>query len=530
MKSTDVESYLDRLAASDVFAPHFRTYGVRYRWYVLSTITLASITVMLSSTIINIAIPNIMGAFGIGQERAQLLATMSYAVGTVSMLCGDWLVMVIGIRWTVALAVGLFMLGSFVAGIANSFEVLMAARIVQSVPQGIILPLSVTVIFQLFPTGQQGVPIGISTAAAMIGPTFAPTIGGLIIDALNWRYCFLMGIPLAVVALLAAIAILPKRGDETPPRMDWVGLSLVTAAVMLLLMALTDGERDGWNSNITIARFGLVALLITGLAVWSRRQRDPIIDFGLLFSQRRFATFCLVGFAFGGGMFASIYLLPLFLRLAQHLTPTDTGLLLMPGGFAMALSFPLGGRLSEKVDLRALITVGSLVSAVSFWLLTSVDGNTGFLTIIYISCLTRIGTGIVMPALQIGAIGGLPPAQIGKANGTFAFFRHLGGSFGVNLSSLALEHRTSLHRDAYINTQNYANADSMNVFDHLQGLAAHLGLSRPDSWQAALTYMQQIINAESLVRGFQDTHLLLGLAFLVIVPTVWTLKRVATAD
>ena len=524
MRSTDVEAYIDKVNASPEMSTFFRRYGINYRWYAMLAVISGNISAVLASTIINVAVPDIMGAFGIGQDQAQWLATANLAAATVAMLCSAWTVGRIGLRGTLLLGMSMFLLGSIIGGLATNLEIMIVSRILQGIPAGLLMPLAMTVIFQVFPHGKQGVAMGISSIGIILAPAIGPAIGGMAVDALNWRYVFYLGIPISTVSLLLASVFLPGKAAGEPKPFDVIGLVLLSIALVSLLVGLSNGEKEGWSSNLILSYFTVFIVFGTGFIQWERKHLHPLLDIEL-FGQRNFAIMCIVAFVFGAGLYASTYLIPLFLQLAQRMSPTESGFLLMPAGFIMVLAFPLSGRLSDRYDRRLLISAGILFFALAFWLMAGADAGTSFWTFAYWVILSRIGIGLVMPALQMGALAGVEVARINSASGSFSFVRQLGGAFGVNLSSILLERRTNMHRESFIDTQTYANGDTMELLQGLTAMTRQLGFAGTDSWNAARAFLLKMINEQALVAGFKDSFLLLTLVFLAALIPTWLLRR-----
>jgi DHA2 family multidrug resistance protein len=313
---------------------------------------------------------------------------------------------------------------------------------------------------------------------------------------------------------------LPGRSQQRAAPFDWTGLALLSVAITTLLTALSHGEREGWDSDYILACFAC-AVFTSGAFIRSQlRAAHPLLDL-TLFARRNFLVMSLNGFVFGAGLFGSTYLLPLFLQLVQHLTATASGALMIPAGAVMVLIFPFAGRLADRADHRLLVGAGVLFFASSFWLLSRADANTGFWTLAWWIILSRVGIGLVMPALQMGALTGVEPARLTQASGSFSFMRQMGGAFGVNLMSVVLERRTSMHADYLASTQTFGNGDTLAVLRDLQGLAGAIGYSGVDQWNTALAFLQRMVEQQALAAGFRDGFQIVALAFLAaLLPTM----------
>ena len=524
MSTIDLEAYLSTLTAGEEFKALFRRYGHRYRWYAVFAIISGNIAAVLASTIINVAIPSIMGAFGIGQEEAQWLSTANLAASTIAMLGGSWSVQAIGLRGTVFWMMVLFLAGSVLGGIAANPEVMIVARILQGIPAGLLMPLSITIIFQVFPPGKQGLAMGISAIGIVLAPAIGPALGGLAVDMFSWRYVFFFGIPFSLFTMLMAVFFLPDRSARgSLPAFDALGLGLLVVAVTTLLIALSNGEREGWSSNYVLTLLLVFGLSASLFVLRELRCPHPLLDL-TLFVRRQFLVISTIGFLFGAGLYASTYLVPLFLQLVQHMSPTESGALLMPAGFMMVLIFPLSGRLADSVDLRLIMTAGVVFFALSFTLMADAGAGTDFWTFASWVMLSRVGIGLVMPALQMGALQQIEAVKLTQASGAFSFIRQMGGVFGVNLSSVILDHRTSFHFQSLADTQRYDNGLTTSSLVLLEGYAKALGHVGVESWSMALAQLGMLVHAEALIVGFRDSFLLLASVFVLALFPVWLLR------
>ncbi|HLT02511.1 MAG TPA: DHA2 family efflux MFS transporter permease subunit, partial [Geminicoccaceae bacterium] len=356
----------------------FARYGPAYRWLATVTALIAAIAVILSATIVNVAIPDVMGAFGISQVEAQWLSTGFLAAMTATMLLTDWAERAFGQRGSILAALALFTLGSVLGGIAPDENVLIVARVLQGAAAGIVQPLAMVIVFQVFPPDRRGSAMGIFGIGVVLAPALGPWVGGLLMDNFSWHYVFYLGVPFAALGMLLASLFLPTRRAAGPrPGFDWLGFGLLCLFLTTLLGALSNGQRWGWRSDPILLQFAIAALAAAGFLFWENRTTRPMLDLGL-FARLPFASASIVSFIMGAGLFGSTYLLPLFVQTIQGMTPTQAGLLLMPPGFVLVLVFPLAGRLTDRMRPGLLIGAGMIVFAYASYLMARVDVNTGF--------------------------------------------------------------------------------------------------------------------------------------------------------
>ena len=525
MTSAKVEALLGQLNCGEQIKILYRRYGLWYGWAAMFTIVLANVAALMTGTIINVAIPDIMGTFGIGQDKAQWLATSFLASSTVTMLLSSWLIQTFGIRNTVIAAMSTFMAGSVLGGISPTTDLLITARILQGAATGVITPLGMSMVFQLFPAGRQGAVMGVTSIGIVLAPALGPVLGGYLIDSLNWRYVYLMGIPVSMIVVPAAAVFLPGRERDAPRLpLDWQGLALVSIAISALLIALSNGQREGWNSNFVLLWFALSAASTAGFILWEKRCQHPLLDLRV-FGYYRFLMITILAFIFGAGLYGTTYLVPLFLQIVQNLSATDSGMMMLPAGLVMACIFPFSGRLADRMDQRLLIGGGFFILAVSSMLMVQADPNTSWWTFAWWVIVSRIGIAIMAPVLNLAAIQGLPMQYLQQGAGAMNFIRQLGGAFGVNLLSVALAYRTSFHQDALLATQSYDHSDTFELVAELQRSLTGAGLSFWEQQQVAYGMLGRIIHQQAYVLGFQDGFLFLTVLFLITLIPIAMLRR-----
>jgi DHA2 family multidrug resistance protein len=499
----------------------FARYGPRYRWLATGTVMLGTISAVLTTTTVNVAIPDIMGAFGIGQDRAQWLSTGALAAMTVGMLLNAWMMHSFGQRKTFVGALCVFVAALALAGLSPNESVLIFCRIAQGAVAGLLQPLSMYTLFRVFPPDQRGSAMGFFGMSVILGPALGPTLGGVLIDHFNWRYIFFVAVPVSAAAMLLGSVFMPEReelGERV--RFDWTGFILLSASLACVLTGLSNGQREGWYSGYILALFG--AALLGGIAflVWELQDSQPLVNLRVL-ANAQFTAAAAVACIFGAGLFGSTYLVPLFVQTVQHFTPLTAGLLLMPAGLLLGLFMPVAGYLSDHVAARGLIIAGLLCFGVSSYWLAGIDVNTPFWTIAWCVIVSRIGLGLIKPSLNVTALRALRPELLGQGAGMINFSRQLGGAFGVNLLSVALDRRTFFHSDALTSVQTASNAATADLLRTMQGLLAQAGVSQDMQMAGAMHFLGQVIHAQAYTMGFRDSFLIVAVVFTLALIPAW---------
>lgn len=496
------------------------------RRLITATVSIGSVATILTATIMNVAVPDVMGAFGIGQDKAQWVSTGFLASTTCAMLMADWSVRRIGPRNTYIAAMLLFIAGSLVSGGAETFDQLVFGRVMQGAAGGITQPLAMMTMFQIYPPHERGKAMGIYGLVVILAPAIGPYVGGVTVDTLGWRSIFFLPIPVGILAiLLATVFLRPRDPNMSLPPFDWPGFGLLTLFVVTLLVALTNGAADGWLSNHILFLLATAVIGFLGFVYWELVTPQPLLNIRLFAGPRFFAA-NIVSFIYGAAIFGSIYLVPLFVQLIQGYTPTRSGLLQFPAGIAMAIVFPLVGKLTDYGNEHRLVVLGLLIAALSSYLMTGAHTDTSFLEFAIWMIISRIGLAMIFPPLSAAGLNALPPTLVGQGSGTMNFTRSLGSAFGVNLAAIYVENQSAGYRADLTSTQHDGRSATMELIDQLQIFWSNLGL--PEHFQEPLShlYIGNAIVRQAEMLAFREGFLLLAIVTLfAVIPAVFLRKR-----
>jgi EmrB/QacA subfamily drug resistance transporter len=429
-------------------------YGERHRWLLLYTLMLGSMAAVMSSTIMNVAIPDMSHHFTIGQSRVQWVTSGFMVSMTVSMLTTPWLLARYGYRRVYEACMWLLVGGGVVGGLANDFTLVMAARVAEGLAAGVVQPIPAIIILRAFDSNEQGRASGLFGMGVVLAPAIGPSIGGVLVDVLGWRSIFFMVVPLALLALWLSRRYVPTTApggvaaNADSQGLDWAGLALVSVSTLMLLNGLVQLRGDDDTVAIT-----LLALAAVGMAVfvaWQRRllkarhaDRGPLMNLRV-FAHRSFAMGALVAFIYGTALFGSTYLLPVYMQLGLGLSPSYIGAALLPSGILLALTIAVVGRLSDRYRPAVLVSLGLTMLALSFALMPTVHPASGLALLWAWVMLGRLGLGFILPSLNLGSMRGMPRELIPQASSVIGFVRMLGGAAGVSVCAIVLEWRLSV--------------------------------------------------------------------------------------
>ncbi len=490
------------------------------------TTMIAMISMIMSSTMVNVAIPDIMGAFGIGQDQAHWMATGFLSAMTVSMLLNAWLVGRFGPRASFLGAVAIFVIAGVIGQTSPNYGGLVLARVAQGVCAGIIQPLAMSTVFLAYPPEERGRAMGWFGMGIVLGPTIGPTLGGIIVDTVAWRWVFTAPVPVMAISAAMAWVYLPARDPAARrPGLNLLSFVLITLAIGLFLNGITEGQRNGWD---TPRSFLVLLGSATSFAWFLYREAShaaPLIQLRL-FSVWQYTASAIVAFIFGAGMFGTLFLVPVMVQTVQGFTATKAGLMLLPGGLAAMAAFPIAGRLSQNVPPIWPISFGLLVFALSCLWLASAEIATGFWTLALLVAIGRVGLGLVMPSLNLGAMSSVPRDLVPSAAGTLNFIRMTGASIGVNVLAIIIDGRIASHLQALIATQTPGNVPLSELLAMLSERLARIGVPATDRHGAAVSYVGRLLDMKAHELAFHDGFTVLAGAFTVgLMTTVLLMRR-----
>lgn len=503
----------------------FDRYGPSYRWFVTIAGLTGAISMILSATIVNVAVPSIMGAYGVGQDVAQWAATAFLSTMVASQLLNSWVVRALGQRRAYSMTLIIFFAGAIVCALSPNMDVLIIGRIMQGFSAGIIQPLVLATMVTVFPKNRRGFAVGMYGLGVTLAPSFGPLVGGITIDILTWRHAFLMPLPLVLIAFVGGLIFMPtKKFSWRLPPFNWSGFILLCISLVMVMRAIGNGQRWGWTSDLTLltAVCGIVAF---SLFIYTQlKTKSPLLD-PTLFLDPKFAAAMAIGFAFGAGNFATNYAIPVFVQTIQHFTPTQSGLVLVPAGLFLFTLIPISGRIADTVPPHIPIIAGCLIFATATYLISGSDVNTAFWTMAGLTVLSRAALGLVMPNLGGAAMRSISAEKLNAAAGAYNFIRQTGGAFGVNITAALIEYRSAHHADWLTATQTSGNDFTRELLEQVRRLLAEGGLSDLALEWGAYDYLSRTIYAQARTFGFQDTFLIISVAFIIALIPAMMLAR-----
>jgi DHA2 family multidrug resistance protein len=481
-------------------------------------LSLATFMCVLDSSIANVSIPAIAGDLGASPSQATWVITSFGVANAIAVPLTGWLTQRFGaVRlWTASTL--LFVLASMLCGLATSLEMLVAARVLQGLVAGPLMPLSQTLLMASYPRAQAGRALAFWGMTTLVAPVVGPLLGGWLTDNFSWPWIFFINLPVGLFA--AAVGWGLYRDRETPTRrlpIDAIGLALLVIGVGAMQLVLDLGPEADWFESTEIITLGVVA--VVGLAVfiaWELTDAHPVVDLRL-FGQRNF-TFGVLTTGIGYGLFlGNVVLLPLWLQQWMGYTATQAGFALAPVGILAILLSPLVGRKVAVWDPRWMASGSFVVFFVVLWMRSLFTPQTDLETIMIPTLLQGAGLAFYFIPLTTISLAGIPQSRLPAAAGLSTFVRIASGAVGASVSTTLWESRAVMHHAHLVENLHPGSAALAQAMAALQAT----GLSE----QAALAQITRLIDQQAHTRAADDIFLASAWLFLALIALIWLTRR-----
>jgi EmrB/QacA subfamily drug resistance transporter len=413
----------------------------RMRWLALVVVCLGDLMIVLDVTIVGVALPSIREDLGFSETSLAWVVNAYLLTFGGFLLLGGRLGDLFGHRRLFLIGIGLFTLASLACGLADSQGLLIGARAVQGLGGAIVSAVALSLIVTLFTEpAERAKAMGVFGFVAAGGGSIGVLLGGILTDALNWHWIFLVNIPIGIAVFALCLVVLPAApGQASAGRLDVAGAVTVTASLMLAVYAIVNGNEEGWTSAQTLGLLGAAAVLLALFLAIEARVRAPLVPLGL-FRLRNVAVSNVVGVLWAAAMFAWFFLSALYLQLVLGYSPLQVGLAFLPANLIMAaFSLGLSAKIVLRFGIRAPLGVGLLLAAVGLLLFARapVDG-TFAVDVLPSMILLGFGAGMAFNPVLLAAMSDVEQSEAGLASGVVNTSFMMGGALGLAvLASLA---------------------------------------------------------------------------------------------
>ena len=497
----------------------------KYKYLIAIAVTLAAVLELIDTSIVNVAIPHMMGNLGATLDEISWVSTGYIIANVIVIPMSGWLSAYFGRKRYLTGSILLFVSASFFCGAATSLGGLVLWRVVQGLGGGALLSTAQATLFEAFPPEEIGIGQAMFGVGVMVGPTIGPTLGGWIVDNYNWPWIFYINVPLGILAaIMVATYVHDAAHQERAEKIDFLGFILLATGVGSLQWMLEKGERNDWFDSRLITGLAITSAVSFIWLLWHELTTDePIINFRVL-KSRQLSSGVAIASMLGLALYGSIFVLPVFLQNLHGLTANQTGLVILPGALASAFTMMWVGKNANRLDARATVTVGAVLFFMSMWLLARMTLASGPDETFWPLILRGVGLGLIFVPLTNATMADLKLKDLAQGTGMFNLTRQLGGSLGIAIMATLLTRFTAEKKAVLAEHVTTMDPMSLGRLGQItQGLIAR-GMNPILAKQQALLILDRQVGAQASVLAFSRIYVLSGVVLLASLPLLFLFK------
>ncbi len=491
-------------------------FGALNRTAITACVILATLMQALDTTIANVALPYIQGSVSATQDQIGWVLTSYLVAAAIMTPATGFLAGRFGLKRVFLVSVAGFTVASMLCGLSQSLVEIVLFRILQGVFGAALVPLSQTVLMNIYPKEQQGSAIALWSIAVMAGPVLGPVLGGWLTSAYSWRYVFFINLPIGIGALLGMSVFLTKASGNARAKLDWFGFGALSIAIGAMQILLDRGEELDWFGSSEIVTEAIIAGSALYLfLVHTFTAREPFVR-PSLFRDRNFTAGALFGVIVGLTYYASLALQPPYLQNLMNYPIVTAGLVLGPRGLGTMGALMVVGRLVGRVDTRLLLAIGLGLTAWSFSTMTGWTPDVSQTTIIVVGVIQGIGLGFLFVPLSVATLATLSPDLRAEGAGFSTLVRNIGSSVGISVVNALLTQNTQVNHAAIGKSVTAVN----RVFE--DPAIARFWNPVTAAGRAAL---DSVVTQQAQIIAYVDDYKLLMIATIAVIPLLLVFRK-----
>lgn len=494
------------------------------RLIIVFSVMLAVLLEIIDTSIINVAVPTMMGNLGATLDEIDWVVT-SYIVAIVIVLpLTGWMANRFGRKRYFVTSILIFTAASAMCGASQTVDTLIFWRIVQGLGGGALMATAHAILVESFPPSKQGVGQAIFGVGAMIGPALGPTLGGWLTDNYSWHWCFLINVPLGLIAATLCAANLedpPHLVRNPTGRVDWPGIAFLVVGIGALQTLLERGNKKDWFDSGEIVLLAIAAAAgIVGLLVRELTTEDPIVDLRVL-AHRDFAVGCLFTALGGLALYGVIFLMPVYTQTLLGWTAWQSGLSSLPSSITTAVVMGGLGNLIWVIGPRKPFVLGMFLMLATLANMSRLTLASGWNEVLIVQALRGMASGMLFVPLSAATLRSLPATEIAKGAGLYNLFRQLGGSFGIATLASILDRRSDYHRAELARHLSPVDSGSAAGVERLVDELVNRGLEPEAAELAARHVLDGMMASQAMMEAFYDAFAFIAVLFVVLFPLAW---------
>ena len=493
-------------------------------WGPLMILVIGAFMAILDSSIVNVALPRFMTLFGSSADKIQWILTGYMLTSGVVIPITGYLGDRFGNKRVYIWSVGAFTLGSLLCGFAWSTSSLTVFRVVQALGGGMIIPVSMAMIYRIVPREKIGMALGIWGIAAIMAPAVGPTLGGYLVDNFSWHWIFTINIPIGIAAIMLSVTYLEETPIQKDLKPDLPGVALSSLGCFTLLLALSEGQDKGWTSQYIMTLLIVSGFTLLLFVLWELEATNPLIDIRLLNNpvlSASLAATCITTI----GLFSAVFLIPIYAQNLLGYTPMETGLLMMPAALVTGFMMPISGKLFDKFGAFWLGMLGmSLMVGVTYYLYT-LSLDTGYRHLQIVLSIRAVGLGLAMMPLTTAGMNTVPRFLLGRASALNNTVRQISASMGIAYLTYVMLQRQVYHTALLSENVSLASPTTPLAQAQIKGLLAGQGITGFAADQSALAIISGQVARQSFMNALDDTFVVSAIIVAFVLPLMFLLSK-----
>jgi len=440
-------TYYNTIERKNILDADLNSTRRKNKYGVLIAMLLGSFSVLLNNSILNIAIPSFMQLFDINATQAQNVVVGFMIPMMVAMTLSGYIADILTKKIVYIMGIVLFLCGSLLGTMAWNFPSLIMFRIIQGIGGGLVMPLSISILFNYFPKEERGFATGIWGIAVMVAPAIGPTLGGLILEFSSWKMLFAMNIPTSIICIVATSYFMKEKRENKKIKFDTVGFICITVGIICLTLGI-NRIPYGLNENswltITLILTGIISV---ALFIYTELHiQIPLIDLRI-FKNSIFTNSTIIVAVCTASLFSGAILLPLLLQDVLRMSALTSGVVLLPQGIMMGIAMTIGGKILDRNGVKVILPLGILILSGVTFILSMTIGHISLILLIILLIVRGMGIGLINTPATTAGLNALPEFQVSRALSMNNVIRQLIGAISIILFSMFFETRRIVYME-----------------------------------------------------------------------------------
>lgn len=488
----------------------------------LTVVVIGAFMSFLDSSIVNVALPHMMSVFGVSSSDMQwvltaYMLTSGIVIPTSAFLCERF-----GHRRVYIVSLIIFTIGSALCGISWSLNMIIASRIIQAIGGGLIIPVSMAIVYNLAPREKMGTAMGIWGLAAILGPSVGPTLGGYLLDTLSWEWIFFVNLPIGLITILLCPFYLKETTINKKINFDMLGTLFIAVSCFSLLLALSKGTEWGWKSQSIVSLLLVCLFTLAAFIVWEGSITNPLIDIRV-FKNKVVVSSMISMSLLTIGMMGVIFIIPIYAENLLGYSPLKTGIIMMPMALVSAFLMPVSGKIYDKYGAFYVGIIGVLIAIITTYNLKALSLDISYSNLQIMLAVRSIGFGLALMPISNAAMGAVPEALAPTASAVVNTVRQVASSLGIAIMNYVLMVKQAYHQDVLHDLINYGSFTACQAINRLQALLMSMGTDSASANIQALGIIKGLIVRQGAMDSIIDSIMTLVFMLLITVPFIFFL-------